>query len=197
MLLPSFRDSFRLRLKMSPMTTESATPVSDTEEPSGARHRAAEREMRVRRRRVILNVIFFITATIAMLAVSLVTRDSQALKREETFSKQLVEWMNSNFRDRPLPIEMPMPLSISEELRTSFRNRYMYLGQKAREAALKRGRPQAVCYPLNPMRMFLSPNGRHVVMVTEDGFESVWFSEKELEARAEELGIVLIEPPSG
>lgn len=174
--------------------SEAAIPPRDSAAHISARHRAAQREVTQRRRRVLLNIAFFIIATCAMLLLSLITRDSQAHRRSESFSQQLAGVLNSDFRERPLPIEMPMPENMSESLRKATRNGYVYLGQSSRREAVLQNQPRVVAYPMSPLRMYLRTPGRHIVVATELGFESRWLNEEEVVEQADKLGIVLIEP---
>lgn len=176
------------------MTTETANPAPAPLNHAGVRQRAAAREMSQRRRRVIVNVVFFVVATTAMLMLSLITRDSHAFKRSEAFAQDVAQHLNENFGDRPLPHDMPMPSNMSESLRESRRNAYVYRGQPLRREAILQDRPRAVCYPVYPLRLFLQPSGRHIILATPDGFEVLWLRERDVVNRAEELGIKLINP---
>lgn len=177
------------------MTTESVHPAPTTMSHTGARQRAAVREMSQRRRRVWMNVVFFVVATAGMLALSLITRDSHAFKRSEAFAQELTQHLNENYSDRRLPSDMPMPGDMSAALRESWRSRYCYLGQKPRREAILKKTKRAVCYPVYPLRMYLRSGGRHVILATPDGFEYQWLSEAEIKQQADKLGIVLIKPP--
>jgi len=179
------------------MATESVNPAPTQLNHAGVRQRAAVREMTQRRRRVIMNVVFFVLATAGMLMLSLITRDSHAFKRSEAFAQELTQYLNEHYSDRRLPTEMPMPGNMSEALRESLRDRLCYLGQKPRREAILKKTKRAVCYPVYPLRMYLRPDGRHIILATPDGFEYQWLPEAEIKQKADELGIVLIQSSGG
>ena len=166
------------------------TTTTQIDQSQQVRQRALRRTIGERRRRIVRSVAVFVLVTAAIVVLVMARRDQEALAK----SKRVFEFIQRSFQDKfvtaALPALLPMPTDETRDATLAMRDSICYA--PAAKYQREPNRPQvAVCYHYKPLRLFLRPAGRHVVLFDGHDYSLVWMAETEVQQRAAELGIYL------
>lgn len=159
----------------------------DTEQASLSSERMIAQRARAytlsrRRRRLVWRIALFLAVTTAMTAVAVLNRDTTQLREERKIGQRIVDLLEAETAQRGSP---PLMFPSDPSLRLQ-RDRYyfniFYAGQSAGKAQT------GVCCLKEPVRFFLRPDGRMVILYDGARFSSEWMSEREFVSRARDLG---------
>jgi hypothetical protein len=145
------------------------------------------RVVATRRRKVVQLAAIVLVVTVAMLLLSIASRDEQSVSR----CRRDLEYAVQQFRERlatgaVLPREMPRRPDSGE--RVEFH--YHYVPRNVvRE---QRGAPVGVACCIEPHVLYFDQNGRHMVIYDGRDFEIRWMTEEEFRMRADALGLRLV-----
>jgi len=145
--------------------------------------RARVRTMLGRRRRFWRRVAVFAAVTVVMVLVTLVTRDRQHRREMKEQATMIAAGLQERYELRGhLPLRLPdlPPQDANLHERYYFNTRYADQGKWRRRVG--------VCSLRQPLRFYVWPAGRTVVLFDGERFSAHWMSEPQFRAEAETLG---------
>jgi hypothetical protein len=161
--------------------------------PTAASERAELRTVGQRRRRVLRRVLLVAVLALAMLVLTVVNREQQAIDS----CRERMEYALKVFQERydqglPSPTELPLP-SESGEVGRRLREHVLYNWFYTESARAEVG----VCCCQHAHTPLFFPDGRHVIIfnVRQGRYELRWMEEDEFARRADDLGLrVRVQP---
>jgi hypothetical protein len=155
--------------------------------------RAEQRTLAKRRRRVWRNLLFFVVVTLAIVVLSLLNRDEQAIRS----CRERMEYAVRVFQEREDKGEPPLPLlplpdkdtraDDAERRLMAWRDHTHY--NVLYSERVTRAREVGVCCCLHAHTRLLWPVGRYVVILDAPRrrYELRWMDEREFADRADDL----------
>jgi hypothetical protein len=143
--------------------------------------RVRQRTMAARRRRFVRSALLFLGLAAAMVVVSLLHRDAQAVRHCRDRLEYAVRQFSADYKGRTLPLLLPH----RPEEGKWVRNHYDYRWKN--DQHFGPDRRVGVCCCKRAHRFFMRADGRHVLLFDGQDFQIVWMTEDEFRWRAEDL----------
>ncbi len=153
--------------------------------------RVRQRVARERRRRFARQVAFFVVVTAAMAFVIVVQRDTRTVREYYGRAREIARLLEQQWQQKAIP---PGELVPADPQMRRMLARFRFNTSYAVHAGPQR--TVGVYVFAEPVRLFVRPAGRPVVVFDGRHFEARWLDEDELQRQAQALGIDwLIETP--
>ena len=161
-----------------------ATVESGHTTPAGVTDRVRTRTFLHRRGRLLRGIALFVPVTAVIVYLSMLQRDTQAMKVGETNARMIADAMQTQLTAEHVPPQrMPdLPAPYQGVVERYYFN-YFY-GNK-----LQTSQVVGVCAMRQSTRLFLREDGRFVVLFDGSKFWSEWMTEAQFAQRAKALGI--------
>lgn len=158
--------------------------LDDVQIDPQAAERAMLHVMSLRRRRVLRTVLTLSGILVVMVLITMATRDAQNVNLCRVQVDVAIDAFN-----RVGTGDLPLLLPKSAAGPASVRDHYAYTPTNT--ALIEKIRPVAVCVCAHPHPLFLRAQGRHLILFDGSCYYVEWITERELQPRAERLGLHL------